>query len=262
MTSVSTRSGGARRARASAASPSATASTSQRSREQPRDVIAHVGVVVGEQDARRAAPALRRRAAAARPRRRTRARRPESSAAPPRRTAPRRRRSSRSAARRRDAVRGRCAAPQRQRDREGRARPAALSTRHGAAVQLDQLLHEREADAGALVRARPRALHAVEALEERAAARSAGMPMPVSRTASTACVVATVQRDRDLAVEGELERVREEVEDDLLPHLAVDVRPARRAARASSVERRPARSTAERNTLASSRVSAARSVGS
>ena len=31
------------------------------------------------------------------------------------------------------------------------------------------------------------------------------------------------QRDRDLALERELERVREQVENDLLPHVAIDI---------------------------------------
>jgi hypothetical protein len=39
------------------------------------------------------------------------------------------------------------------------------------------------------------------------------------------------QAQRDAAFERELERVREQVEDDLLPHVAVDERRARRRAR-------------------------------
>ena len=68
--------------------------------------------------------------------------------------------------------------------------------------------------------------------------------------------------DRDPALERELERVGEEVEDDLLPHVAIDVDrlEAGRRSRRRSVS--PARSIAERKTLARSAVKAARSVGS
>ena len=59
ITSVRIRSGGSRSAAASAAAPSATASTGQRALEDPPHVVAHVRVVVGEQDPR-AAPSARR----------------------------------------------------------------------------------------------------------------------------------------------------------------------------------------------------------
>ena len=52
---------------------------------------------------------------------------------------------------------------------------------------------------------------------------SAGMPIPVSLTVSSAPSAVRVQRDRDASLERVLERVREQVEDDLLPHLVVDV---------------------------------------
>ena len=53
---------------------------------------------------------------------------------------------------------------------------------------------------------------------------SAGMPMPVSRTVKREIDLALASSDTAmLACERELERVREQVEDDLLPHLAVDV---------------------------------------
>ena len=52
---------------------------------------------------------------------------------------------------------------------------------------------------------------------------SAGMPVPVSRTASSAASPAGRRRTRDLPLEGELEGVGEEVQDDLLPHVAVHV---------------------------------------
>ena len=81
------------------------------------------------------------------------------------------------------------------------------------------------------------------------------MPMPVSAhrklgTRSPSQRSAT----RDLAVEGELERVGQEIEDDLLPHVAIDVAPASGSGGQSTTRRRPAFSMAERNTLASSAV--------
>ena len=62
------------------------------------------------------------------------------------------------------------------------------------------------------------------------------------------------QRDGDLALEGELEGVGEQVEDDLLPHLAVHDRPARPVAGSRRLSRSPARSQAERKMLARSAV--------
>ena len=52
-------------------------------------------------------------------------------------------------------------------------------------MELDQLLHQGQADARALVRAAPRVLDPVEPLEDIAGISSAGMPVPVSRTASS-----------------------------------------------------------------------------
>ena len=99
---------------------------------------------------------------------------------------------------------------------------AALALRaargHGATVQPGELLHQREPDAAALHRARRRARHAVEALEEagqlvRGDARAGVLhlqrhPLPV-----------LAQAQRDAALERELERVGDQVEDDLLPQV-------------------------------------------
>ena len=109
--------------------PSATASTVQCGAQQAGHVLAHVGVVVGEQDAAAVAPARRR----ARPARPVRDR--AASAAPPRRTAAasdrRRRRRPRGA----DPVRRQVGAPARDGDGEGGA-PAQLALDlDGAAVQ-------------------------------------------------------------------------------------------------------------------------------
>ena len=73
---------------------------------------------------------------------------------------------------------------------------------------------------------------------------------------------AALQGDRDAAFERELEGVRQQVEDDLLPHVAIDVDGFAAADRTATTSSRPARSIADRNTLASSAVNRARSVGS
>ena len=118
---------------------------------------------------------------------------------------------------------GRCATPSGSETRERRAlRRARSSTRTVPPCSRDQLLHQRQPDARALVRARARALDAVEALEQRGSS-SAGMPMPVSRPCSSTSRRATPATRVIVPVERELERVREQVEDDLLPHVAVDV---------------------------------------
>jgi hypothetical protein len=96
--------------------------------------------------------------------------------------------------------------------------PGRLSTPIVAAVQLDELLHEREADAGALVGAGAGALDAVEPFEDVRGGRRRGCRAGVAdgrgRRRRRRCASAHV----DLAGERELEGVGEEVEDDLLPH--------------------------------------------
>ena len=62
----------------------------------------------------------------------------------------------------------------------------------------------------------------MEALEE-AGSSSSGMPVPVSLTVSTDLAPLHPLPDGDLPLEGELQGVGEEVEDDPLPHVPVDV---------------------------------------
>ena len=65
-----------------------------------------------------------------------------------------------------------------------------------AAVQLDELPHQRQADAEpALASGRARVLGLHEQVEDAAAAARAAMPMPLSRTRSTAVLVAPFDRD-------------------------------------------------------------------
>ena len=130
----------------------------------------------------------------------------------------------------------------------------------GAAVQLDQLLHQRQPDAAALVGAAPCVLDPVEPLEQPGhllgGDARAGVPHP-----QLGGRPGLPQRDGDLALEGELEGVGQEVEDDLLPHLPVH---EDRLGQRRTVHHEPqpgplARPT--RKTLARSAVKAARSVG-
>ena len=91
---------------------------------------------------------------------------------------------------------------------------------------------------------------------------SSAIPVPVSWTDSATAAPALAAGPPDLALERELEGVGEQVQDDLLAHVAVHDRPARRSGAQSHDEAHPGRLTAERNVLASSAVKAARSVGS
>ena len=49
------------------------------------------------------------------------------------------------------------------------------------------------------------------------------MPVPVSRTVNSAASAGLPQRYLDLSLKGELEGVGDQVENDLLPHLAIHV---------------------------------------
>jgi hypothetical protein len=89
-------------------------------------------------------------------------------------------------------------------------------------MERHQLLDEGEADPGALVRPGAGALRAVEALEDvRELLRSyAGAGVAHGELDR---LLSLPDGDGDLAVEGELEGVGHEVQDDGLPHVAVDV---------------------------------------
>ncbi len=109
-----------------------------------------------------------------------------------------------------------------QADGEGRALPLATAGGDGAAVELDEFLHEGESDAAALVGAGAGVLDPVEPFEEPwhlgLGHTDAGVGDGDDRVPAVA-----VHRDGDRTVEGELEGVAEQVEDDLLPHAPVDV---------------------------------------
>ena len=168
--------------------------------QEPAHVLAHVGVVVGEQDPR-ARPLRSLRWPRPRPTRascRRGGRRspsgPGASAAPPRRRPgdPRRRRWARGRATSRSA--GRCAEPRGIVTVKVLPRPTSLSTRDRAAVQPDQLLHQRQPDAAALVASAPCAPFTRWKRSNRRGSSSAGMPVPVSRTSSATASPAGAQR--------------------------------------------------------------------
>ncbi len=113
---------------------------------------------------------------------------------------------------------------QRQADGEGGPVVRRAGSRDLAAMQLDQLLDQRQADAAALEAAALGALHAVEPLEQaRDLVRrdaDAGVGHFDRRGVGEAI---GAHGNHDLAVEGEFEGVGDQVQDHLLPHLPVDI---------------------------------------
>src|SRR5580658_7993005 len=91
-----------------------------------------------------------------------------------------------------------------------------------AAMESNELLDERETDAGAFVAARMCALDAVEAFED---ARQVLLTDADARIRhfELYAVWDLAQAHRDAPFERELERVRQEIQDNLLPHVPVDV---------------------------------------
>jgi hypothetical protein len=201
-------------------------------REQAHDVLTHVRVVVGHQDARSAV-----RGISARSERRNRhalvVRRqfgrerivlPQFVGQPAQRfldvrPAPAARRGV--AAALADLLARQMVRAQRHRDRERRAFVDDAVRCDRSAVQLDQLQHQREPDAAAFVRAPARVLDAVKAFEQARDVLGRDARARVAHAQLDARSALT-QRDRDLAFERELERVRQQVQADLLPHVAVD----------------------------------------
>ncbi len=267
MTSVRTRSAGRARSDASAAAPSATASTSQRGASRRVTYCAHVGVVVGEHDRNRRASPARPRAPARATSTSTRSSR--------RRAATASASSTKGVGHRTPSTLRRRAARDPLGRQVRRARAACVTVKRAAPARL----RSRRATVAAVQRARapapapgrcrcPRACGRARprrggSARRRAAARRRGMPMPVSRTQQldrrrraprSATAISPSKR--------ELEGVGEQVEDDLLPHVAIDVDGLEAAAGSRRRARSPARSIAERKTLASSAVNAPRSVGS
>src|SRR5437867_7728275 len=96
------------------------------------------------------------------------------------------------------------------RDRHDKRRPLALDARcaHRAAVQLDQFLHERQTDAGALEAAPSCLGYAIEALEDVRQLLGRDARSRVAH-AQLGVVLSPAQGDLDFALEGALERVRD-----------------------------------------------------
>src|SRR5216684_6303510 len=103
-----------------------------------------------------------------------------------------------------------------------RTAPAFLTLHtHRPTVRPNQLLHEGQTNPRALVRARPRSLYSVKTLKQ---SRQLGFGDADARVGDREfhAVATPGERGTNPTIKGVLEGVREEVEDDLLPHIFVD----------------------------------------
>jgi hypothetical protein len=107
-------------------------------------------------------------------------------------------------------------------DREGRAKAFLAGDADESAVQAREFLYECQANAGSLVGTCANMPDTVEALEHAGKIRL-GDTDPGVGHAELHVIAAPAQGHADLACEGELERVREKIQDDLLPHVPIDV---------------------------------------
>ena len=89
-------------------------------------------------------------------------------------------------------------------------------------VETDQLLNQRQTNSAPLVRTRARVRDAVESFEETRNLVRRNADAGIANDELGVCRVGA-QRYRDLSFERVLERVGDEVENDLLPHLPVHV---------------------------------------
>src|SRR5688572_1071953 len=110
--------------------------------------------------------------------------------------------------------------PQREPYREGRSLPQFTRDLHPAAVQPHELLYECESDARAFVGTAVRSLDAVKALEEpRQLVPGYSDAGVADIQPGASCFLA--QTYRDAALKRELKGVRQQVENDLLPHFPI-----------------------------------------
>ncbi len=129
-------------------------------------------------------------------------------------------------------------------------------------MEADQLADQRQTDAAAFEAAAAGAADAMEALEQVRAARPAGMPVPVSRTVSTATAPprggrrsrSTPSRVNLKALESRLRTT--------FSHISRSTATGSSKVGQSTVKVRPALSIVDRKTLAISAVSLPRSTGS
>ena len=145
-------------------------------------------------------------------------------------------------------------------DDEGGAGPETALGADRPAVQLDQFLDQGQSDAAAFVGAAAHILDAMEPLEKAGHFLGGDAHAGVADGQHGAGGIGA-ELDLDLALEGELEGIGDQVQNDLLPHVPVHVNRLRERGQ-STVRFSPALSVAARKTLASSAVNAARSVGS
>ena len=107
-------------------------------------------------------------------------------------------------------------------DSERRAGAGFALRMNMAAVELDQFLHESEANTAAFVGAALLTLNTMEAFEK---TRQFVFRYADTGVADRQCrkSIHCAQGNCYLAFEGELERIGEKIKDDLLPHIAIDV---------------------------------------
>ncbi len=123
-----------------------------------------------------------------------------------------------------DLFRGQVAPAEGQGDGEGRALAGRAPGFDVAAVEPDQLVHQSEPDAAALETAPLRAFDPVEPLEQLGQLLRRDADAGVAHLHHRRAAVGRgLHSQADLAVEGELEGVGDQVEEDLLPHLPVHV---------------------------------------
>jgi hypothetical protein len=89
-------------------------------------------------------------------------------------------------------------------------------------VQIDQLLDERQSDAGPFMRAPAGALDAMKPLEDTRQFRFRDARARIA-DAHHGKAVLLGHIDTDMAFQSKFESVRDEIEDDLLPHLVIDI---------------------------------------
>ena len=121
-----------------------------------------------------------------------------------------------------EMVRGQVGVPVRQRHGERRALVDDAGDADRSAVQLDELLYECKADAGAFVGSRTCVRHAVEPIEH-LAERFGRNPHTRIGDRQFGMVAPGGDADAYFTRQRVLERIRQQVEHDLFPHRRVDV---------------------------------------
>src|SRR5690242_15500757 len=114
----------------------------------------------------------------------------------------------------------------RNRNRQGRAVPGNALGANAPAVQLDELLYEREPDAAAFMGAATGGFDPMKPLEQmRHFVRwdaDSGIVDLEFRDSAIFVLVDFTKPDFDPSFEGEFERIRDKIENDLFPHVAID----------------------------------------